>query len=264
MPPFVRVQSTLNVGSLAPRQSADFPLHLEATAIGVDRIAHKPLFFAGKCQDVQGTVVEFPATSHPGNLSKKLYLQSLQNKPSPSGGAAPLRYQPSAVAAPASAQAAPGDFLFKWGNQHPVAPGSAAVDSAGNLYVADSEINGIQVYDSSGNFVRGWGGYGTPFNRLTGVAVDSAGNVYVADSGNCRIQVFDSSGKFLRTWGSYGVDNDQFDGLTGIAVDNAGNVYAADRFAVRVQVFDSAGNYLRTIGSAGSGNGQFSDPKGWQ
>jgi len=249
MPPFVRGRSTLNVGSLAPRQSADFSLHLEAPAIGKDKVARRPLFFAGKYDDANGTKVEFPVTSHPGDVNEVLYLQ---NEPSPSG-ASPNLYQ-------SSAQAAPGDFLFKWGNLYPATPINVAVDSAGYVYVSDIGNNMIQIFDSSGNFVRSLGSYGSgngQFKSPYGVAVDSAGNVYVADSGNSRIQAFDNGGNFLRTWGSYGVENGQFDGLTGLTVDSAGNVYAADTGNYRIQVFDSGGNFLRTFGS-----GQVNDPEG--
>ena len=249
MSPFFRGRGTLNVGSLAPRQSADFSIRLEAPAIGKDKVARRPLFFAGKYDDANGTQVEFPVTSHPGDVNELIYLQT---GPSPSG-ASPNLFQPSA-------QAAPGDFLFKWGNQYPVTPRSVAVDSAGNVYVADVGNNMIQVTDNSGNFIRSWGSEGSgngQFESPYGVAVDNDGNVYVADTGNNRIQVFDNDGNFLRAWGGYGVENGQFYGLTSLALDRAGKVYVADTGNNRIQVFDSGGNFLRTFGS-----GQFSDPSG--
>jgi tripartite motif-containing protein 71 len=260
MPPFISGRSTLNVGGLAPRQSADFPLHVQAMAMGMDMIAHKPLFFAGKYDDARGTLVEYPVTSRPGNLSEKLYLQSLQNRPSPSGVAAPLTLQPSALAAAVSPPTEPGNFLFKWGNEYPSDPRSVAVDSAGDIYVADTGSDRIQVFDRYGDFVRSWGGYGTgdgQFEFPEGVAVDSGGNVYVADTYNNRIQVFDSGGNFLMAWGSNGTGNGQFDLPWGVAVDSGGNVYVADAYNNRIQVFDSNGNFVRKWGSLGTGNGQF-------
>ena len=70
-----------------------------------------------------------------------------------------------------------------------------AVDSAGNVYVADRGNDRIQKFTSAGVFLAEWGIFGTgegEFNTLQGVAVDGAGNVYVADTKNDRIQKFSS------------------------------------------------------------------------
>ena len=107
-------------------------------------------------------------------------------------------------------------------------PFAVAVDSGGNVYVADGNNNRIQKFDASGNFLRTWGkdvdavAAGTGFEICTvaanckkgetgslggelglpvGVALDGAGSVYVVDFGNKRIQKFDSSGNFQRAWG---------------------------------------------------------------
>jgi DNA-binding beta-propeller fold protein YncE len=76
-------------------------------------------------------------------------------------------------------------------------PSGVAVDSFGNVYVADLGNNRIQKFDSSGTFLGEWGGYGSgdgQFSYPQGVAVDSSGNVYVADTNNHRIQKFTYSG----------------------------------------------------------------------
>ncbi|HPN63784.1 MAG TPA: SBBP repeat-containing protein [Candidatus Goldiibacteriota bacterium] len=92
----------------------------------------------------------------------------------------------------------PVAFVTKWGSQGSEDgqfnnPHGVAVDSAGNVYVADSSNNRIQKFTSSGVFITKWGSYGNAdgqFSYPYGVAVDSAGNVYVADSGNNRVQKF--------------------------------------------------------------------------
>ena len=83
-------------------------------------------------------------------------------------------------------------------------PSGVAVDSSGNVYVADTGNNRIQKFDSSGGFIAKWGSSGSgdgQFSYPSGVAVDSSGNVYVADTSNQRIQKFNSSGGFITKWG---------------------------------------------------------------
>ena len=74
-----------------------------------------------------------------------------------------------------------------------------AVDSAGNLYIADTANNRIRKVSNgvittvAGNGTAGFSGDNGPATsaQLTdpeGVAVDSAGNLYIADTGNNRIR----------------------------------------------------------------------------
>ena len=159
-----------------------------------------------------------------------------------------------------------------------------AVDSFGNVYVADYFNARIQKFDSNGNFITKWGSYGEvcypdgyyycigyapddpagngKFAANQAVAVDSAGYVYVAEKGNHRIQKFDSNGNFITKWGSLGSGDGQFNGPYAIAFDSDGHVYVADYSNNRIQKFDSNGNFITKWGSRGSGNGQFFWPTG--
>jgi len=72
-------------------------------------------------------------------------------------------------------------------------PGSVAVDSKGNVYVADTFNYRIQKFDTKGKHITSWGSNGTgdgQFATPNDVAVDSEGNIYVADTNNYRIQKF--------------------------------------------------------------------------
>lgn len=69
-----------------------------------------------------------------------------------------------------------------------------ALDSAGNLYVADNADNRIKKLSATdGSLLASWGGYGKEPGRTDGfggIAVDRDGNVYVTDVYNDRIQKF--------------------------------------------------------------------------
>jgi streptogramin lyase len=72
-------------------------------------------------------------------------------------------------------------------------PFGVEVDTAGNVYVADTDNDRIQEFDSSGTFLTRWGIAGSgegQFDSPEGVTVDSSGYVYVVDTGNDRIQKF--------------------------------------------------------------------------
>jgi len=139
-------------------------------------------------------------------------------------------------------------------------PYGVAVDSSGNVYVADFGNNRIQKFDSNGGFITKWGSYGNGdgwFGNPYGVAVDSSGNVYAADSGNSRIQKFDSNGGFITKWGSSGTGDGQFNDPFGVAVDSSGNVYVTDYYNHRIQKFNSNGGFMTKWGSDGTVDGQF-------
>jgi tripartite motif-containing protein 71 len=120
-------------------------------------------------------------------------------------------------------------------------PAGITVDSSsGNVYVADTANNRIQVFSSNGTFISIWGRYGErngTFSHPQGVAIDQEGNVYVADTDNHRIQVFSSNGTFISTWGRYGIDEIGMRFPEGVAIDQEGNVYVADTANHRISAF---------------------------
>jgi glucose/arabinose dehydrogenase/sugar lactone lactonase YvrE len=133
-------------------------------------------------------------------------------------------------------------------------PSGITVDaSSGNVFVADTANNRIQLFTSNGTFLTQWGEYGDEdgaFRSPEGIAVDQEGNVYVADTENNRIQLFTSNGTFLTQWGEYGDEDGAFRSPEGIAVDQEGNVYVADTANNRIQLFYN-GTFLTQWGGYG-------------
>jgi len=134
-------------------------------------------------------------------------------------------------------------------------PDGVALDSAGNVYIADNGSQRIRKVDTSGNittlagigFVTGSdAGDGGPANKaelssISDVAVDNAGNVYIADQEHIR-QVNKSGTINTVAHGFFGtcvatpqpVANSDV-AATGFAVDSAGNLFIADKMGTCIQ-----------------------------
>ena len=110
-------------------------------------------------------------------------------------------------------------------------PRWVAVDTSGNVYVADRGNQRIQKFSSAGVYITQWSvsRFGDRLPSFAGgIAVDTSGNVYVSDVVNHRIRKFSSAGAYLAQWGSQGTGDGQFSSPGGLAVDTSGAVYVAD------------------------------------
>jgi hypothetical protein len=108
-------------------------------------------------------------------------------------------------------------------------PYGVAVDGSGNVYVADTFNNRVEVFNASGAFQSGFGSLGNDngqFDDPSDVTVGASGNVYVTDIDNDRVEVFNASGVFQSSFGSTG--SGQLNGPYGVAVGGTGNVYVTD------------------------------------
>jgi tripartite motif-containing protein 71 len=153
-------------------------------------------------------------------------------------------------------------------------PEAVAVDTQGNVYVADQLSYVVQEFTASGTFETQWGSYGGgqgQFGPIGGLATDAAGNVYVVDSSHDRIEKFSPSGAFITAWGRKGTGLGEFEfGSSenytqppggGIAVSGE-HVYVADSGNNRIERFNLEGGEALAWGTYGSGPGQFSYPRG--
>ncbi|MGD0453869.1 MAG: 6-bladed beta-propeller [Solirubrobacteraceae bacterium] len=152
-------------------------------------------------------------------------------------------------------------------------PEAVAVDTQGDVYVADQLSYVVQKFTAAGAFETQWGSYGGghgQFGPIGGLAVDAAGDVYVVDSSHNRIQKFGPNGEFITAWGHRGSELGEFDfGSSqnpsqppggGIAVSGA-HVYVADSGNDRVERFNLEGGEATAWGTHGSAPGEFSYPR---
>src|SRR5260370_12952702 len=137
-----------------------------------------------------------------------------------------------------------------------------AVDSIGNLYIADTSNHRIRKVDTSGvittvagNGTEGFSGDGgaatsAALNTPIGVAVDTAGNLYIADAFNNRIRKVNAAGVITTVAGNGDCRFSGDDGAAvsaslcapfGGAVDAPGNVYIADTSNHRIRKLDTSG-----------------------
>jgi len=159
-------------------------------------------------------------------------------------------------------------------------PGGAAIDQAGNVYVADFRNNRIRKIDflgtittAAGTGSAGFSGDGGPATnaRLWGpadVTRDAVGNLYIADSSNSRLRRVSTDGAITTVAGSgtAGFSGDggpavkaSLDNPTGVAIDSAGNLYIADSGNSRVRKVTPDG-VINTV--AGGGSAAFSYHEG--
>jgi len=150
-------------------------------------------------------------------------------------------------------------------------PTGIALDTDGNIYVADTDNHSIQKFDKAGKFLARWGSEPSSqegqFYYPRGLAVGPDSVMYVADSGNNRVQKFDLEGNVQKAWGKFGfawrgADIGKFDVPWGLATDQDGNVYVSDTSNARIQKFQSDGQPLLKWGRDGSFDGAFFFPRG--
>ena len=155
-------------------------------------------------------------------------------------------------------------------------PSGIAADTAGNLYLADTDNHTIRkVVASSGAVTTLAGlagssgstdgtGSAARFNSPSGVAVDGAGNVYVADTLNNTLRRVSAAGAVSTLAGQAGASGSangtgtaaQFFGPQGLAIDGSSNLYLADtnNHTIR-KVVPSTGVVTTVAGLAGNSGG---------
>ena len=130
-------------------------------------------------------------------------------------------------------------------------PAGVAVDTAGNLFIADHwavrkvSVNGMITTVAGNGPVTGSAADGGPATNATvvplGIAVDTAGNLFIADQYSWRIRKVDANG-IITTVAGNGVAGSSGDGgpatraqvyASGVAVDGSGNLFLSDGTRIR-------------------------------
>jgi uncharacterized protein (TIGR03437 family) len=162
-------------------------------------------------------------------------------------------------------------------------PLGLALDSAGNLYIADQvnhrvrEVTAGTISTVAGDGTEGFYGdaaaaTSAELDLPSGVVVDSKGNIYIADTNNCVIRKV--SGGTITTYvgsdtnylvncggeGDHGLAiNAELDHPIGLALDAAGDLYIADTNNDRIRIVNAVtGN----ITSLSTGSYILNSPKG--
>lgn len=133
-------------------------------------------------------------------------------------------------------------------------PTGIAVAATGEVYVADTGNDRIQVFDPDGTFLRGFGGSGDApgqFRRPMDLDIDAAGRIYVAELVGNRVQIFTAAGEWLRELRGDGTEAGPFDGAAGVWVAPAGDVFVADFYRDRVVRFAPDGSLRGIVGRPG-------------
>jgi uncharacterized protein (TIGR03437 family) len=160
-----------------------------------------------------------------------------------------------------------------------VFPYDVAVDSRGNLYIADQLNQRVRKVDTAGAITTvaggGSGGLGdggpavsAQLREPLGVAVDSAGNIYIADVwSDSRVRKVNALGGITTVAGGGSAFPGDGGPATGarldtpvrVAIDAQGNLYIAEKFRAQIRMVNASG-IITTV--AGNGTAGFSGDGG--
>jgi trimeric autotransporter adhesin len=183
-----------------------------------------------------------------------------------------------------------GTQIGFWGDGGPATsaglnvPWDAVVDSAGDVFIADSENNRIRKVDTSGIITTVAGGavgdggksVNSGLDDTMGLAFDKNGNLYIADTWDNRIRKITRNGTISTIAGTgltgYSGDGGPASQATlnepvGVAADLSGNVYFSDYGNSALRKIDTKGTittlastvFLNSLLADGAGNIYASD-----
>jgi sugar lactone lactonase YvrE len=151
-------------------------------------------------------------------------------------------------------------------------PADVAVDTEGNIYIADTFNHRIRKINASDGIINTVAGNGTAgydasqdggpataasLNTPFGVAVDAAGNIFIADTYNNRVRKVDALTGNISTVAGTGLYDYSGNGgpatgaglryPLGVALDSAGNLYISDQFNDCIRKVNASDQTISTI-----------------
>jgi peptidylamidoglycolate lyase len=144
---------------------------------------------------------------------------------------------------------AAGKYLFEWGKKGNGAaefniPHAISLDQQGNVYVADRENKRVQIFDSTGKFLKQYAD--NSYGSVCSVTFDKASKQLIAvDDDNffklkhrgSDVILFDTAGKVQSRFGRSGGYKGQTSWYHDAAVDNKGNIYIGDILGNNIHKF---------------------------
>jgi DNA-binding beta-propeller fold protein YncE len=146
-------------------------------------------------------------------------------------------------------------------------PQSIAVDDAGLVYVLDSGLRKVMVFDPLGLFEFSID-VNNGFTNPVAVAVARDGKtIYIVDRGDLanqdhKVVAFTPGGKERFRIGPRGEDHGRFNIPLAATVAGDGTLLVADSGNSRIQAFDPEGKFKFMFGGVGAEMGRFSRPRG--
>ncbi len=161
-------------------------------------------------------------------------------------------------------------------------PNAVAVDSAGNIIIADTDNQRIRKVSATTGIistVAGSESYGylgdngpataARLNLPYGVAMDPKGNLFIADTHNYRIRKVSATTGIITTVAGTGISGYSGDGgpataaqinlPDGIAADSAGNIFISDSGNSRIRKILAASGIIMTVAGTGEYDGNLGD-----
>lgn len=134
-------------------------------------------------------------------------------------------------------------------------PSGVAVDAGGNVSIADTGNNAIEIWKPASNAMDTLVSSG--LSHPVGVAVDGSGHVYIGDEGNNAVRKWDAASSNMTT-----LVSSELNGPRGVAVDAGGNVFIADTSNNAVKMWDATSNRVSAVFSASLVSGVAVDAAG--
>jgi sugar lactone lactonase YvrE len=167
-----------------------------------------------------------------------------------------------------------GEFLEAFGtqvvdpdnleNDEFFSPRDVAINSNGEIYVADTFNLRIQRFTSTWEYISTIKiedvDISDDYLRPFGIAIDKNDQLII--TGHDKVFICDADGGVIEEFGGFGRNAGEFYNALGVAVDDHGVIYVADNTNDRIQMFDMDGNLLNVVGVKQMAPSYFNFPNG--